>query len=46
MHTVEELQEVLSAFGITQCDYCGVWSEGQNFNEDEGLLACTEHQKD
>lgn len=40
MNTVNELLEVLSSYGITQCDTCQQWGEGMNINEANGLMNC------
>ena len=42
MNTVSELLEVLSAYGITQCDTCGIWGEGMNIDEEDGgIMKCS-----
>jgi len=40
MYTVEELLEVLSTRGITQCEDCNTWGEGMNIDEEDGLMKC------
>jgi hypothetical protein len=42
MNTVAELIEVLSSYGITQCDDCNAWGEGMDIDETRGLLICLE----
>ena len=39
-NTIEELLEVLSSRGITQCEFCEEWGEGMNIDESAGLMAC------
>ena len=39
-NTIEELLEVLSSRGITQCEFCEIWDEGMNIDESAGLMAC------
>jgi hypothetical protein len=40
MNTVSELLEVLSSYGITQCDDCKTWGEGMDIDETRGLMCC------
>ena len=40
MNTVTELLEVLSSYGITQCDECEIWGESMNIEENSGLMMC------
>ena len=40
MNTVSELLEILSSYGITQCEECKSWGEGMNIEENCGLIKC------
>lgn len=40
MNTVPELLEILTSYGITQCDKCESWGEGMNIEESSGLMMC------
>jgi hypothetical protein len=40
MNTVAELLEVLSSYGITQCDECEIWGQAMNIEENSGLMMC------
>lgn len=40
MNTVSELLEILTSYGITQCDECEGWGQGMNIEENSGLLMC------
>ena len=39
-NTVTELLEVLSSYGITQCEICNTWGEGMDIDETRGVLKC------